>query len=279
MQNVYSYTDYRKFLHDWYAGRKEQNPSFSYRIISARVGFRSAGHFTLILQGKANISLQLAMKFAAVMRLKRRETDYFQNMVLYNQAKSHAERKVYFEKMQEFKESAVHLVDAGQYEYYGKWYHAAIRALAGACDIKDDYAELGAQLIPSVPAAEVVKSVELLLRLNLVRRDESGILRITDQLISTGYDIQSVALTNYLLSSLNQASKAFDRFPRDQRNMSCVVLGISHEGFLQVQQELRDFRRRIMDIAKRRAADSVYQLSFQFFPLSKPVRKENRGGA
>ncbi|MBD3420718.1 MAG: TIGR02147 family protein [Chitinivibrionales bacterium] len=274
MHTIFNYTDYRKYLKDWYDTKKEANHNFSYRIIADKVGFKSAGHFTMILQGKANISLSLALRFADYMKLKKRQTEYFEYMVLFNQAKKHEDKKLYFEKMGSFKESAVYLLHADQYAFYEKWYHAAIRAILDFYPFKGDYGELAKMLIPSIAPSEAQKSIELLEKLEMVSKNGDGYYQPREQLISTGYDARSVALNNFLINSLLRSKEAVDRFPKEKRNMSCLTLGISQRGFDAIQQELREFRRKVMGIAEKDSADTVFQFSLQLFPLSHKYRAD-----
>lgn len=276
MPNVYEYTDYRQFLRDWYAGKKKANPAFSYRVLATKVGYKSPGHFTLILQGKVNVSLELALKFAAYMKLRKAQAQYFQYMVLFNQARKQEEKSEYFRKMASFRQSAVRLLAADQYEYYEKWYHAVVRALLGIMAVSDDTTELAMAVVPAITPQEARRSIELMARLGLLARDGKGNWRPTEALISTGNEATALALNGNVIQNLNRAQEAIDRFGKAERNLSCVTLGISEQGFRSIQQELREFRRRAMQIAEGDEPDRVYQLNLQLFPVSR--KRASKGG-
>ncbi|MBD3321509.1 MAG: TIGR02147 family protein [Chitinivibrionales bacterium] len=273
MPNVFSYTDYRKFLSDWYQGKKKANQGFSYRIIANKVGFKSAGLFTMILKGKTNISIPLALRFADYIKLKKRETEYFQYMVLFNQARTHDEKKGYFEKMTTYKESAVRIIKSSQYAFYEKWYHSAIRAILDFYPFAGDYRVLSRMLNPPIQAEEARKSIELQENLGLIKKGPDGTYHPAESLISTGQDVQSMILNNSIIASLRKAKEAIDIFPKEKREHSCLTLGISQKGLDEIKQELKEFRRRVMEIAYRDSADTVYQFSLQIFPLSRSYRK------
>lgn len=74
------YTDYRKFLRDYFNGSAS-----TYRLVCKATGIKSAGHLSLILNGKVNISDLQADKFAGFCNLKKQETDYFRTLVRFNQ--------------------------------------------------------------------------------------------------------------------------------------------------------------------------------------------------
>ncbi|MBN1758741.1 MAG: TIGR02147 family protein [Chitinispirillaceae bacterium] len=274
---VFQYTDYRKFLLDTLAYLLDEGRKLSYRSICDAVGIKSTGHFTLVLQGKANISIPLAMKLARFLKLKKRESDYFQALVLFNQAKKHADKRDYFVKMMSFKESSIRLVSADQYEYYDKWYHAVIRALLEIVPVKDDFSVIAKMVDPPVSADEVRKSIELMVTLQLVKKDDLGNFRPAEAIIDSGPAIGSLAVTNYAMNMLELGKQAFDRFPLEERIFSWATLGVSEKGYEQVVQELREFRRKVYEIAKNDAnANRIYQVNIQAFPVSKPHDEEDR---
>jgi uncharacterized protein (TIGR02147 family) len=270
MDSIFSYTDYRKFLSDFYREKKALRKSFSYRFIASRVGFKSAGHFTQILTGKANISIMLIERFAEFLNLKKREAEYFQCLVLFNQAKNHEDKKRYFDKMTSFREATVRVVDAAQYEFYDKWYYTAIHELLDFYKFHGDYRELGRRIEPAISPIEAQKAVELLSGLGFIKKDAHGYFRKTSATITTGKSAPSLAVNSFVLNSLKLSAEAIDRFPRDQRNLSWLTMSLSQKSYDEIVDELRAFRRRALDIASQDpAADRVYQFNFQVFPLSK----------
>ena len=92
MISIFDYTDYRLFLRDFYEAKKEQNPAITHRSIAEKVGFKSSGFFTQVLQGKSNISDEMADNFASFCKLKKQERAFFKTMVAFNQARKHAEK-------------------------------------------------------------------------------------------------------------------------------------------------------------------------------------------
>lgn len=278
MPRLYDYTDYRTFLGDWYAEKKKANPAFSYRVLARKVGFKSPGHFTLILKGKTNISRELALKFASYLKLRNVQTEYFCNLVLFNQARTQKEKVAYLEKMKSHKEYSVRRIAAEEYEYFEKRHHSVIRAMLEFVDVKDDFRKLAQLIVPPISVAEVTRSVALMARLGLVKRDARGFWRSTDALVSSGNESTAVALNRYVLEGLKCAEQAIDRFAKPERNLSSVMVGVSATGFAKLQEEVREFRRRVMQLAaKEHDADRVYQLSIQLFPAcnAAPAREED----
>jgi len=73
--------------------------------------------------------------------------------------------------------------------------------------------------------------------------------------------------------TLELARRALEDGAAEKRNMSVLTLGISDKGFEAIQEELREFRRRVMRIAEKDRAERVFQFSCQLFPLSKKAAR------
>lgn len=275
MCRVFEYSDYRKFLRDFYEKEKSKDKKFTYRYLAQKVGFKSAGHFTQILKGKANISITLIERFARAFKLRKRESEYFCSMVLFNQAKRHEDKKFYFEKLASFKEAAIKIVDAKQFEFYDKWYYSAIRELLDFFPCDGSNCEQVAKMItPSITPNKVKKSLSLLKELHLIQKDEEGYYRKVDSVISTGYEAQALAISNFAINTMELAKEAIDRFPKKERNLSWMTINVSEEGFEDIQEKLRAFRRSALEIAKKdKKSNRVYQFNFQVYPLSRPYKK------
>jgi len=272
MIDVYEYIDYRKLLNDLYVEKKEQFPFFSYRYIAQKVGYSSAGFFVNVVQRKRNISPEFIFKFATVFKLKRAETEYFELLVLFDQAKNHEQKKYYFEKILSSKKSKIKVTDAQQYEFYSKWYYTAVREVLDIYKFDGNYAELAKRVSPSITPAEARKAIALLEKMGLIKKSERGQYQQIDEFITTGYEARSLAITNFLVSTLDLARQAIDRYPRDQRSISTLTFSCSSDGYQQIDERLKTFRREILEIVRAdKNRDRVYHVNFQVFPMSTPI--------
>lgn len=273
MIDPFQYLNYRKLLKDLYEERKQKQSFFSYRYIAQKVGFSSAGFFTNIIQGKRNISPEYIFKFAEVFKLKKAETEYFELLVNFDQAKDHSRKRFYFEKILAHKKSKVKVTDAQQYEFYSVWYYTAIRELIDIYPFKGDFDDLARRVSPPIRPAEAKKAIELLENMKLIRKNEEGIFEQTDTFISTGYEAQSVAITNFLMGMADLAKEAIDRYPREKRDISALTLSLSEDGYKAINERLKSFRRELFEIVredkKNKRQDRVYHLNFHVFPLTK----------
>jgi uncharacterized protein (TIGR02147 family) len=278
MLDIFKYTDYRQFLRDFYEAEKARTPHFSHRYIAMKVGFNSSGFFTKILQGKTNISTKLALRFADFLKLKKREADYFEQLVLFDQARTETEKQRRFEKILSYHRSEVKIMEAFQYEYYRRWYYVAIRELIAFYPFEGDFKALAKMLDPPISTAQARKAVALLEKLGLIKKNTNGVYEQTDAVISTGYEAKSVAIHNFLLATLNLASESIDRFPRSERDVSTLTMHFSRSLYDTITEKLKNFRRELLELVKNdpEKADRVFQFNFQMYPMSKPYQGPKR---
>ena len=105
---------------------------------------------------------------------------------------------------------------------------------------------------------------------------QHGFYKRKDALISTGNDVQSLALNNFIINTMKLAEQSINRSPGGI-NLSSVSLTLAEKDFKKVQDEIRAFRRRIMDIAKNSdSPERVYQFNMQVFPLTKPMERKGQ---
>lgn len=271
MKKIFSYTDYRKFLHDYYLYNKELSSDFSYRYIADKVGFKSAGFFTKVINGDTNISMEMAENFAHFIEFTKREEHYFLALVSFNQESKGDEKRQLFRELLKYKELEVHNLDLYNYEFFDRWYHSAIKEVIAFFPLKDNYAELANLLIPRVSVPDIKKSVALLERLNLIQKDESGFYQQTHKLVSCGRsEVNQLAKENFITDALELAVPALKNFPKGTRTHSATTMSISKETFNRMVDKIRALRDELMSMAEAdNSPEQSYLLMYQLFPISK----------
>jgi len=266
---VFDYLDYRGFLRDLYERRRAEDRRFSCRYIALKVGFRSASYFTQVLNGRSSMTPEMALRFAAFLRLDGREADYLELLVLHDRARGATERRRYLEKLASFREASSRLVPPEHFEFFEKWQHTAIRELLHIAPFRGDYKALGKRLRPSISAAKAKESIDLLLRLGMATKVGGAVVRSDKRSTSTGEAVQSVQVDQFHASTLALAREAIDGMPRDERSLSSLSMTLSGEGRRRVEAEIVEFRRRILSIAESdQGEDAVYHLGIQLFPMA-----------
>jgi uncharacterized protein (TIGR02147 family) len=276
MVNVFDYLDYRKFLKAWFEEKKRENPRYSFRVLADQAGFKSKSFIAHVMEGKANLSDNSLFALGKALKLSAKEFAYCESLVRFNQARDQRRREECFRELAEKSGGAkARIIMEHEYEFYSKWYHNTVRELVTMVDFNEDYAALGRLLVPSISAVKARRSVALLMNLGLIEKKNGKYVQ-TDKVLRSGDDIVSVAVTSFHLQNLDISREAVSRFPAGEREISCVVGGMSGECFKKVKDEIQQFRKRIVamisgDDSKARR---VYHVNFQLFPTAVTNDKE-----
>jgi uncharacterized protein (TIGR02147 family) len=128
---------------------------------------------------------------------------------------------------------------------------------------------LGKKLLPQITASQAKKSVSLLEKLGFIEKTLSGVWKQKSDILSTGDEVMSLNIVNYHKQVTKLAENAFDVTPKEWRDISSLTLGINEADVLAIKTKVQEFRKQIIEIARNSDnADRVFQLNFQFFPVS-----------
>jgi uncharacterized protein (TIGR02147 family) len=281
--SIFDYTDYRRYLADYYIERKQLKKNFSYRYFAKKAGINSIGLYKDVIEGRQNLGRALIFKFSAAMEHTKRETEYFENMVYFNESGTVEERTLFFERMMACQKTKAGIVDSTKYEYYNKWYYSAIRALVSIGKFRDDeksYRKIAGILNPRIRPDEAKRALAILERLGFIGKNNGDIFVLTDTAITTGMlkpdtNVTLLNVVNFQKEVMALANESIDRFGIEHINLSTLTLGISEATVTAIKEELTALRNKIAVLAGNDgAADQVYQLNMQFFPMSDRNRGE-----
>jgi uncharacterized protein (TIGR02147 family) len=264
---ILKYDNYRSYLKDAVEDLRSQK-IFSYRKFSHAAGFTSPNFLLLLIQGERNLSQASADKLGTAFGLKNIKLQFFKELVQFNQSTNPSER---FEKMQNLlkvkAKLSVHFIEDDTAEYLSQWIHSAIRELLIVSPyITED--EISQRLSPHIKIQEVKKSLNLLLKLNLIQQTEQG-YQTTSTSLSTGHEFVSASAFAYHDQMIQLGKESLQRFPRHQRNITGTTLSLSWENFQIIQKKIQDLRSEILAMSEiDQNKEEVFQFNFQLFPLT-----------
>lgn len=165
--------------------------------------------------------------------------------------------------------SNIRRIERAQYRYYSEWYHPVVRELVVQEGFKGDLKVLAQSLSPAISVNKARKSVNLLLRLGLIRLKGNGYVQ-SAPFISTGSKVVSAAIAKFHKKMAVLGGEAIDRYKRENRNITSCTVKISGKGFQEIVGNIPGFRKKVLGVAARdRHTDRVYQFNFQLFPLTR----------
>lgn len=271
--NVFEYSDYRKFLRDWYEACKSAGGSLSYRSFAQRAGLKSINFLKFVMEGDRNLTEDSIVKFATALKLNKQEQEFFRSLVLYNQAKTPEDKNSRYQLLlRSRKYSQLKPIDRDQYEYYSMWYHPAVRELAASPEWDGTPAWIAGKLSPSITESQAERSISLLERLGFIEKKADGRWKQSSTILSTGSELQSHVVHEYHKRILDLTKEVMDDVPPAQRDVSTMTLGIVRERLPQLKKKIQEFRQEILKLVSGDSEpQEVVQLNIQLFPLTQEV--------
>lgn len=271
MKPIIEYTDFRKFMRDFYEERKRCS-AFSWREFSKIAGFSSPSYMKVVCDGNSKLSRIGVERTGAAMGLAGFEMDYFRAMVKFGQAEVEAKKVAAYEEMLSIaKMYKVRVLEGDLFEFYDTWRNPVLRELAplmpGATP-----GELAKMCYPEVSAQEVQESLAFLTKAGLLKKSEGKLVQ-SETSVKGSNDATRLAMRGMHRMMSQLATPALE-LPVEERNFSGVTMGLSRESYSKIENLLDEFRRKIIAVAaEEKNVEQVYRLNLQLFPLTKNVKE------
>ena len=270
MTKVYDYSNYREYLRDYYNEMKKKNKNFNYRYFAQKAGINAPATLLYAIEGKRGLTSKSVVQYIKALKLRKREADYFKNLVFYNQARTAKRKSYYLEKLlHKRKISNVFLAEKDKYKFYTEWYYSVIRELVNIYPVKDDFQKLSRLVFPPILKSNAKKAIELLESLGYIEKDENGFYKQTNAVIETG-PVKDFAVLKFQRDMLQVGLDSFEKLVKKDKMSSSTTFSISKDTFEKFKEKAREFRKELLEMA---AADQnperVYQLAITLFPVSK----------
>lgn len=269
MKDVFEYTGYRQYIADFYAERKVKS-AFTWREFARMAGFSSSVHLKYVSEGRFNLGEDAVERVAKAMGLSGNRLEYFRAMVEFDHAKTDAEKKAAYGKMISIAEAhKAKVLEGDSFRFFSDWKNPVIRELAPAMPGAKPLA-LAHACREKITAAEVSETLNFLVKAGLLQKDDVGNYTQTEKSVTTGpMEVTPVAVRGMHRQMGEFALDAIEGVPQAERHFSGVTLGVTHEAYDEIVQVIAECRKKVIAIATRdSAADEVYRLNMQFFPMT-----------
>lgn len=274
---LFTYIDYRQFLKDYFAQQKKSHPNFSYEYFARLGGMRGESLPRMVTNGKRNLSSKTLRKFIRALRLSRRESDYFENLVYYNQATTEKDKDHYFDQLIALRPpQEIKGLNKDQLEYLSNKNYVRIREITALPQFKEDPEWIAAQFSPPLKPYEVKKAIEVLLNLKLLKRDKKGLLCHSEATVQTPDRDNSIELFNYHRSVLGEAKDVFMDLNWKISEMLSLTIPVQEEAIPEIKRMLNKCQEDIVDYVNKKGDNymDVFQLNMQFFPVTHTRRNK-----
>jgi len=273
MKAIIEYSDFRKYMRDFYEERKLRHV-FSWREFSKAAGFTSSSYMKVVCDGKSNLSRIGVERTGQAMGLVGFEMDYFRAMVNFGQETDETKKKAAYEEMLSIaKIHKVRVIEGELFKFYETWKNPVLRELAplmpGATP-----GEIAKKCYMDISANDVKETLDFLTKAGFIKKTGENTFVQTETSIKGSPEATKLAIRDMHREMAKIAASSLD-LAKTERNFSGVTMGISKDSYEQIVKELDECRRKIISIAAGdKNIDQVYRLNLQLFPLTRKV-KEN----
>lgn len=272
---IYRYEDYRRYLKDFFTLQKKSDKGFTHRSFAKLAGFSSSSFCLHVMSGRKNLSDESIQKLKSALGLEGAAARYFEALVHYNQAKTLHDREYQFSELNKIRRKTLfYRVNKRQFVLYSDWHLSVIRELAVYSDWNGDFHRLGAMVVPSLSAEKARKAVSVLVDAGLLLYNEDGTLRQNSPVVSAE-GAPAVVVNKLKKDFMLKAIEAEEKFRKPAKYSSSATLSISMRNFEKAKAMIDELRQQLLTMAMNdREVEQVFQVNFQMFPLSGPVKSK-----
>lgn len=286
MPELSQYMDYRKYLADFYAFKRDQSKKdirpYSYQMFSAAANIKSPQYLRLIIEGKRNLSIDMVAKFAKALNLQKDQTEELKNLVNYTQATDPSERNRYLKELMEKRvnqQIKSGEIDAKAWEKVPGWVAWILYSMADQKNVNFDPVQLKNLLGEKATLDEVQVALKRLLDSGeLVRDAETGAMKKVRPLMENAENIPVALVKKLQAELLYLGMESLFQDDPTEREFGTVTLSLTEKEFEEIKFKLRQMRKQLTkdnSIARSQGeGDRIYQLNIQLFPVTKRVENQ-----
>jgi uncharacterized protein (TIGR02147 family) len=276
--NIFAYNDYRAYLRDWMETRRQTG--FSLRWFARRAGFKAHNIMQLVITGKRNLTLESIAKFSRGLGLSDEQGQYFEDLVLLNQANDLKTRTKYYRKLIEYRDRRNAIpFEASQYRFFRHWLAPVLYEMTRLKDFKPDPRWIASCFEPALSPEEAAAVISDLVNSGFLAIRPDGSLACLPLRLDTGDNISDMNLFSYHEQALGKAADALHWLDAAARHYLVITSAGSSDMLHRLRQVASKFENEVWTVLDDEQAprDEVYQVSLQIFPvLGNQVRATRR---
>lgn len=271
--SIFDYLDYRMFLQDKTSYLKTEK-KFNVRLFAKNAKLKSPGFLKMVIDGARDITPETAHKFAKALSLTKQEENYFTELVNYNQESDPTNKHVLLDQILKARpRTQTYLLEQKHNRYFSKPYYVCIREMVALTDFNEDPKWIASRCFPKIKPSQAKEAIKTLLELGLLERTPSGSLKQSAGFLQTEDQVKAgIEIYHYHEAIIDKARHALGLLPQEKRNYFALTLPIPNDFYPEIVEELKQLRdklaKKIEEKAKSEPLDEVFQINFQFFPLT-----------
>lgn len=270
------YLDYRQFMSDFYAYKKATSSQFSHATWSDRAGFKSRSFLRLVMLAKRSLTPESIPPTAKALELNKQETEFFINLVNYNQSTNFKSREFFLSRLMKTNIAKKVTTVRDSYRYLTNHIAPRVQTLLTIEGVQKTAPQMAKAL--QVTEQQVQQALESLESLGFAQFDQvTQEWKTSVDTFQIHDDLGNVALQSFHQKCLKEASEAIS-LPKETRNFSSLLLVLNEDEYKEILKEYDQFTDALLlkyqkkDSAQRK----IYQINTNLIPVSETLVRETK---
>lgn len=263
-------TTYKTYLKAALSERRRKNPLYSLRAFARQVSM-SPSHLSRVMNGKAELSQDSALKVASVLNLKSRETEHFLEMVNLSGQKN-KETSEFLKKKIESKTKRYERkkLSMDHYHLVADWYCLPIYELLLTSNFEHNARWIAKRM--GITQHEAQSALDRLVALGYIEISPEGkISRKSPESVETTDDLKSLAIQKHHEQMSLKAVAALKEQAVDEREFQSLHFPFDAKDMEKAKEAIRDFVNKFEATFRKEGAKDLFQLNAQFFSITKNI--------
>ena len=270
---ITEFSDYHRYLREFYEFKKTQNPRFSFRRFAQMAELKSSNFLMLVMDRKRKLSPATAENVARAMKLSRNETDFFVALVRSERASTPGER----EQAEKARKVAVKKIitkdlPADKAEYLSHWYYPLVRELAFLRDFEPRAEWIATRLGGMISLEQAESAIRVLVNLGLWKKVGKRI-EVSDLFLDTGSEERTFGEINVAAvhkQTLLAWAKILETLPKSERELGLINIPINESKIPELKARIQKFQDEIIGwLQDEKSPDRLVQLGTYLVPVGK----------
>lgn len=276
--DIFTYSEYRDFLRDYFEARRLENSKFSFRVFARQAGFATGSTPKMVLDGKRKLTIESARKFAKGLQLNKRQTSYLEALVEFEQADSTEKKAAAAHKIKALVPRHKTAVLGREFaDYITNLNLVALREMLHLRDFKEEPAWIGRTIQPSMTPAEIKQAFAQLFRLGLVVKNDKGKLVPAEPIVSTTAEVNDIDVFSIHRSLLKMAEESLATVPANKRHNASLTFPVPLRKMEEIKKRILSFQQSLIELVDdgQNDFDEVFHLSIALFPVTNAKGKQS----
>ncbi len=276
LDTLFSYSDYRLFLADYFSVKKDEVSGFSHRSFAKWAGFSAHNFLALVIKGERNLSVKSIHKLTTALKMNRKSALFFEKLVNLNQAKKREDKDRYYEELLRIgRKVPHHKVNESQYFFYEKWYYPVIRELMVMTNWNDDPGILAKMVRPAISVSDSREAVKNLLDSGMVSRSSDGDYTLAHDFV-TSVDVPVYIKKKARRDVLSLGVETVESIAPSEKYVSYSTVPLSKSLYNEAREMMDRVRESILaQVSDDTDPEEVYEMVFQLFPVTQRGAKND----